>query len=78
MTVRIFVNEQVVSADDGCSILSAVASCDETLGDALKNGRAYVTDGVGLELDLSDRVSTGTILRVVVSARRSGSDGSTG
>ncbi len=76
MTVRLFVNEQVVSADDDCDILAAIAAFDASLGAALKDGRAYVTDGVGLQLNPSDRVTTGAILRVVVSARRSGSGGS--
>jgi len=75
MSVRLFVNEQVVSVNDGCNILAAIMAFDESLGDALKCGRAYVTDGVGLALNPSDRICTGAILRVVVSARRPGSDG---
>jgi len=75
MTVRLFVNEQVVTTDVGGTILSAVRAFDAALAEAVRDGRAYVTDGAGLELDPSNRVSTGTILRVVVSARRSASDG---
>jgi len=75
MTIRVFINEQTVSVPDGSDVKSAVTTFDESLGDAVSTGRAYVTDGVGRRVEHGSAVQTGDILRVVISARRFAADG---
>ncbi len=68
--LRVFVNEAPVSVPPRTTVGEAVAARDPELAQALRQGRAYVTDGVGRELDPSAPVAAGAILRVVRSARR--------
>lgn len=69
--LRVFVNERPVDVARGASVRDAVAAHDRALGDLLATDAAYVTDGVGRRLDASDPVGeAGTVLRVVVTARR--------
>ncbi len=68
--VRIFVDEQPLAATPGSSVLEAVAGDDPSLAAALREGRAYVTDGVGRPIEPTATVFPGAIYRVVRSARR--------
>ena len=70
--VRIFVDERPLAAAPGVRVLDAVAGDDGDLAAALREGRAYVTDGVGRPIDPSATVFPGAIYRVVRSARRPG------
>jgi adenosine deaminase len=76
--LRVFVNQAPVSVPAGSTVLEAVAAGDPALARALGEGRAYVTDGVGREVDPSSPVAAGTILRVVRSARRGGAPDAAG
>ena len=67
--VRVFVNEQPVNVAPGSSIRDAVAAFDPALAERLAAGGAYVTDGVGRRAAPNDAVSSGAIIRVVVSVR---------
>ena len=70
-TLRVFVNEKPVDVARGASVRDAVAALDRALADVLATDAAYVTDGVGRRVDAGDPVrEAGTVLRVVVTARR--------
>jgi hypothetical protein len=71
--IRIFVDERPLNAAPGSSVLQAVAGDAAELAAALREGRAYVTDGVGRPIEPSATVFPGAIYRVVHSARRQGS-----
>jgi adenosine deaminase len=69
--LRVFVNEKPVDVARGASVRDAVAALDRGLADLLAGEAAYVTNGVGRRVDAGDPVrEAGTVLRVVVTARR--------
>ena len=68
--IRIFVDERPLAAAPGDWVLEAVAGDDPGLAAALREGRAYVTDGVGRPIEPTAVVFPGAIYRVVRSARR--------
>jgi hypothetical protein len=68
--MRIFINDRPIDADEGATVLSAVASADPELADQVREGAAYVTDARGIRMESDASLSAGSILRVVVSARR--------
>jgi hypothetical protein len=68
--VRIFVDERALTAAPGTSVLDALMGDNPDLVAALREGRAYVTDGVGRPIDPAVTVFPGAIYRVVRSARR--------
>lgn len=75
--MRIFVNATPIDVAPGTDVRGAVAAHDPVLADQVAAGAAYVTDARGLELPAGAPLEAGSILRVVVSARRGGgaSDG---
>lgn len=72
--VRIFVDGQPVDAPGGATVSAAVSADDPDLAAALRDGRAYVTDGVGRPMNPETMVFPGAIVRVVRSARRGPAD----
>ena len=70
--IRIFVDEAPRSVAASTSVGDAVAGGDAELAGLLRDGRAYVTDGVGRPVELAGAVFPGAIFRVVRSARRGG------
>lgn len=72
--MRIFINDRPVDAGDGATPLSAIESSDPVLAGKVRNGSAYVTDGRGIRLETDAVLSAGSILRVIVSARRQETD----
>lgn len=69
-TLTVFVNEQPVEVGKNSTVLDAVTKFNSNLPAALESGEAYVTDGVGRRIDVRTSVDTGTIVRVVGSARK--------
>jgi hypothetical protein len=69
-TIRVFVNGGMVDLPAGAAAGEAVRLFDPTLGERMATGAAYVTDGRGIEVDPSEPLASGAILRVVVRARR--------
>ena len=57
-------------AQPGTDVRGAVRAHDPALAARLAAGEAYVTDGRGIELAADAGLADGSILRVVVSARR--------
>jgi uncharacterized membrane-anchored protein len=74
-TIRVFVNAVPVDLPSGADVAHAVRAYDATLEPSIASGAAYVTDGRGIEIDQAARLTAGTILRVVVRARRGGRGG---
>ena len=69
--LRVFVNERPVDVARGATVRDAVAALDHGLADLLATAAAYVTDGVGRQVDARDPVGeAGGVFRVVVTARR--------
>jgi len=72
--VRVFVNESPQLVPEGATAGDAVRSYDLELGRRLEEGRAYLTDGRGVRLSPEAAVTAGSILRVVVTARKQAED----
>ncbi len=68
--IRVFVNESSHLVPEGATARDAVRSYDGELGRRLEDGRAYLTDGRGVRLAPETTVTAGSILRVVVTARK--------
>ena len=68
--MRIFVNARVVEVDPGSDVRGGLRVCDAALADRVAAGTAYVTDARGIELAADAPLAEGSILRVIVSARR--------
>jgi hypothetical protein len=68
--MRIFVNAAPLDVPAGTDARGAVAAHDAALAAQVAAGSAFVTDGRGIELDGTAPLESGSILRVVVRARR--------
>jgi hypothetical protein len=68
--MRVFVNAASVDVPPGTDVRGAIRAHDPALEAQAAAGRAMVTDARGIELPLDGRVEAGSILRVVVRARR--------
>ena len=71
LTIPVFVNDRAVQVARGATVLDAVQAADAALAADLVSGAASVTDARALPLDAGDAVTSGAILRVRASARRS-------
>ena len=70
--MRVFVNASPIDVEAGTDVRGAVAAHDPALAAKLSAGAAYVTDARGIELAGDAPLEAGSIMRVVVSARRAG------
>ena len=68
--MRIFVNATPIEVDPGTDVRSAVRAYDTAMEAKVEEGAAYVTDARGIEMAADTPLAAGSILRVVVSARR--------
>jgi hypothetical protein len=68
--MRIFINDRPFDASDGADVGGAVIAGNPDLAPRLADGSAYVTDGRGIRVALDSPLAAGSILRVVLSARR--------
>ena len=68
--MRVFVNAVPLELDTGADVRAAVRALDAELEQKLAGGSAYVTDARGIEVTPDATLAEGSILRVVVSARR--------
>ena len=68
--MRVFVNGVPLEVDTGADVRAAVRALDAELEQKLAGGSAYVTDARGIEVTPDATLAQGSILRVVVSARR--------
>lgn len=73
--MRIFLNALPLDLAPGATVGDAVAAHDPGMAAQVTAGRARVTDARGIDLPLDAPLAAGSILRVLVSARRtSGED----
>ena len=68
--MRVFVNAVPLEIARGADVRTAVRALDPELDRKLAGGGAFVTDARGIELPSDAPLAEGSILRVVVSARR--------
>ena len=68
--MRVFVNAVPLEVDKGADVRAAVLALDPELGRKLAEGSAFVTDARGIEVAADATLAEGSILRIVVSARR--------
>jgi len=68
--MTVFVDDRAVRLPEGSPAQRAVELHDPTLAARLEAGAAYLTDGRGIRLDPDASLRAGSIVRVVVSARR--------
>jgi hypothetical protein len=68
--MRVFVNAVPLEVGKGADVRAAVRALDADLEQKLAGGAAYVTDARGIEVPPDATLAEGSILRVVVSARR--------
>ena len=69
-TVRVFVNAAGVMVPAGSSILDAVRRWNESEANAVEQGEKMVTDSRGLPIDVDERVSAGSIFRLLPVRKR--------
>jgi hypothetical protein len=68
--MRVFVNAVPLEVGKGADVRAAVRALDPDLERKLAIGTAFVTDARGIEVTPDATLVEGSILRVVVSARR--------
>ena len=71
-TVRVFVNAEGVMVPAGSSILEAVRRWNQSEANAVEQGEKLVTDSRGLPIDVDERVSAGSIFRLLPVRKRGG------
>jgi len=69
-TVRVFVNAAGVMVPAGSSILDAVRRWNQGEANAVEQGEKMVTDSRGLPIDVDQRVSAGSIFRLLPVRKR--------
>jgi hypothetical protein len=72
--MRVFVNAAPVDVAAGTDVRGAIRACDPALEASADAGAALVTDARGIEVPLDGLLEAGSILRVVVRARRPAQD----
>jgi hypothetical protein len=70
----VFVNATPLEVAAGTDVRGAIRAHDPALEASAAAGAALVTDARGIELPLDARLAAGSIVRVVVRARRPGSE----
>lgn len=68
--MRVFINAAPVDVVPGTDVRGAIRAYDPALEASAEAGAALITDGRGIELPLEAPLAAGSILRVVVRARR--------
>jgi hypothetical protein len=72
--MRVFLNAIPLDLAPGATVREAIAAHDAAMAEQVAAGRARVTDARGIDLPLDASLAAGSILRVIVSARRAGAD----
>ena len=68
--MRVFVNAAAVDVPPGTDVRGAIRALDPALGARAEAGEALVTDARGIETPLDSALAAGSILRVILRARR--------
>jgi hypothetical protein len=72
--MRIFLNAIPLDLEPGTTVRDAISAHDPAMAEQVSAGRARVTDARGIDLPLDAPLAAGSILRVIVSARRPAED----
>lgn len=72
--MRIFLNALPLDLAPGATVREAIEAYDAAMADQVAAGRARVTDARGIDLPLDAPLAAGSILRVLVSARRTSAE----
>ncbi len=72
--MRVFVNATPVDVAPGTDVRGAIHAHDPALEASAAAGAALITDARGIEVPLDGVLAAGSILRVVVRARRPGTE----
>jgi len=72
--MRVFVNAAPVEVEPGTDVRGAIRAHDPELEARAASGTATLTDARGIAVPLYGRLAAGSILRVVVRARRGDPD----
>ena len=73
-SMRVFINAAPVDVEPGTDVRGALRAHDPAMETAAAKGTALVTDARGIELPLGAPLAAGSILRVIVRARRGQQD----
>ena len=73
--IRVFVNATAVDLEPGSDVRAALRASDPAMEASAAAGTALVTDARGIAVPLDAPLAAGSILRVVVRARRASPDG---
>jgi hypothetical protein len=68
--IRVFINASSVEVPPGTDVGGAIRAHDPELARRAAVGAALITDGRGIEVPLDAPLEAGSILRIVVRARR--------
>lgn len=68
--LRVFINGAPVDVEAGTDVHGALQAHDAELAARYDAGAAFVTDARGIEIGRNERLAAGSILRVVIRARR--------
>jgi hypothetical protein len=72
--IRVFINASPVEVPPGTDVRGAIRAHDPALERRAAAGTALVTDARGIEVSLDAPLAAGSILRIVVRARRGAED----
>ena len=72
--MRVFVNAAAVDVEPGTDVRGAILAHDPELEARAASGGAAVTDARGIAVPLDGTLAAGSILRVIVRARRGDPD----
>ena len=72
--MRVFLNAMPLDLAPGATVREAIAAHDPAMAEQVAAGRAQVTDARGIDLPLDAPLAAGSILRVIVTARRPAED----
>ena len=72
--MRVFINANPVDVEPGTDVRGAIRAYDPAMETSALAGAALVTDARGIEVPLDGPLAAGSILRVIVRARRGAPD----
>jgi hypothetical protein len=67
-TIRVFVNAEMMDFPAGSTVTDAVRAIDRSMLEKIADGGAFVTDGRGIDLEPSQTLVNGLIIRCGVRA----------
>ena len=73
-SMRVFINAAPVDVEPGTDVRGAIGAHDPVMEASAVAGTALVTDARGVEVPLDGPLAAGSILRVIVRARRDRQD----